>query len=140
MAGNGLDQFKGKRAETARKIMTAVTESKGLLTLAAKKAGIGYRTLCKYAELCPTIRQAINESRESITDMAEGKLYQAINAGNMTAIIFYLKTKAKDRGYIERSEFTGAGGGPIQVNNRIEVVSEAAKNLTEQIGAGKGTE
>ena len=112
---SGLEQFGGKRAETAKKIIAAVSESKGLLTIAARKAGISYRTLCKYAQQCPTIRQAINDSRESITDMAEGKLYQAIIAGNMTAIIFYLKTKAKDRGYIERQEVTGEGGGPVEI-------------------------
>jgi hypothetical protein len=38
-----------------------------------------------------------------------------IKAGNVTAIIFYLKTQAKDRGYVERQELTGADGGKLQV-------------------------
>jgi len=34
---------------------------------------------------------------------------------NPTMIIFYLKTQAKDRGYVERQEVTGADGGAVMV-------------------------
>ena len=44
------------------------------------------------------------DEREGLKDFAEGKLMQQIDGGNITAIIFYLKTQAKDRGYIEKVE------------------------------------
>ncbi len=37
-------------------------------------------------------------------DFMESRLLKAIDKGNVTAIIFYLKTKGKDRGYIEPQE------------------------------------
>ena len=38
---------------------------------------------------------------EGLIDLCETKLMQQINEGNLTAIIFFLKTKGKQRGYIE---------------------------------------
>ena len=43
-------------------------------------------------------------ARQSIIDDAEDGLREGVEAGNMTAIIFTLKTIGKERGYIERTE------------------------------------
>ena len=45
--------------------------------------------------------EAINEAS---LDYVESKLMTAIHNDNITAIIFYLKTKGKKRGYIETIE------------------------------------
>ena len=42
--------------------------------------------------------------KEDTKDFVEGKLMQNISAGKEASIFFYLKTQAKDRGYIERTE------------------------------------
>jgi len=47
--------------------------------------------------------------------MAEGKLYQNIANNDTTSIIFYLKTQAKQRGYVERYEHTGKDGGDLSI-------------------------
>ncbi len=45
---------------------------------------------------------------------------KAIDDGNLTAIIFFLKTRGKSRGYSERSEFGRASDGePVQVTFKI---------------------
>ena len=43
-------------------------------------------------------------ARETAIDHVESKLMGAIDDGNVTAIIFFLKTQGKSRGYTERSE------------------------------------
>lgn len=43
-------------------------------------------------------------ARQSIIDDAEDGLREGVESGNMTAIIFTLKTIGKERGYIERTE------------------------------------
>ena len=53
----------------------------------------------------------LGAARESSVDLAESELMKAIRAGNMTAIIFFLKTQGRSRGYVERSDhdFTASG-------------------------------
>lgn len=52
-----------------------------------------------------TIADFIKDAaRQSIIDDAEDGLRSGVEAGNMTAIIFTLKTIGKERGYVERIE------------------------------------
>lgn len=46
----------------------------------------------------------LEEAEESVIDNAESKLLQHINDGDVTSLIFFLKTRGKKRGYIERVE------------------------------------
>ena len=46
----------------------------------------------------------VDEIQESLIDNAESQLQTLIGDGNTAAILFFLKTKAKARGYIERQE------------------------------------
>jgi len=135
--GNGENGVSKKRQDTCERIIKALKENQGLLTLAAKKAGVSYTTMGRYIADFPTVAQAVREAKESLLDFAEGKLYQKMQQGDMTAIIFYLKTQGKRRNYTERQEVTGADGTPLKVE--IVVSSEKAKTLTEEIVAGKGT-
>ena len=53
-------------------------------------------------------------------DFVEGKLFEAIDKNNITGIIFYLKTKGKHRGYVERHELAGVDDKELKVE--IEVI------------------
>ena len=104
MANNGF---------TAAQVIEAIKESRGFVTTISKRLGCDRTYVYRLIEKFPTAKEALENEREGNKDFAEGKLIQQIDAGNITAIIFYLKTQAKDRGYIERQELTGAEGGQI---------------------------
>lgn len=99
----------------------AITEAQGLISVAARRLGVSRSSVYNAINRHPTVAEAAEDARERTTDLAEGKLYQKINDGDMTAIIFYLKTQAKKRGYVERQELSGPDGGPIQSATAINV-------------------
>ncbi|MHC1623470.1 MAG: hypothetical protein ACXQTR_02625 [Candidatus Methanospirareceae archaeon] len=123
-----------KRQQTAKKIIQAIKESKGFLTMAASRAGVSYKTVCRYVRDFPSVREAVEEARASMKDFAEGKLFKAIDEGNITAIIFYLKTQAKDRGYSEKIETEQKieHKGELAIKT-IKVDPEIAKKVADEI-------
>ena len=66
----------------------------------------------------------VNDIQNIALDYAESQLHKQIGEGSTAATIFYLKTKGKKRGYIERQEITGADGMPnnfkVEIIDRIE--------------------
>lgn len=67
-------------------------------------AGISRAQFYKKMEEMPSFKIGIEEARESMIDNVESKLLSQINDGNITAIIFFLKTQGKSRGYVEKIE------------------------------------
>lgn len=85
-------------------IIDALEKTGGVITAAAKSLNTSRVSLYKWIEADGKLREAKEQAEESLLDLAESKLFQAINKGDMTAIIFTLKTRGKKRGYVERQE------------------------------------
>ena len=92
----------------------------GIISQAAKKIGVDRGTPYKWMKQDPEFKERVDEVINVPLDYVEGKLFEQISAGNITGIIFYLKTKGKKRGYVERQEITGVDNKDIQV--QIEVL------------------
>jgi DNA-binding transcriptional MerR regulator len=103
------------RKYTQEEMIEALEESKGLIAPAARALGCSRDTIRTYLEEYTAVAQAKLDQREAVTDMAENALYEAIRRGEAWAVCFYLKCMAKNRGYIERAELTGNGGGPVKI-------------------------
>ena len=89
---------------TVAQIIQAVHETKGMIYLAAERLGCSGENITQRAKKTPAIAEAIARETERSVDITELQLIKQINEGNTTAMIFYLKTKGKQRGYIERHE------------------------------------
>jgi hypothetical protein len=89
-------------------------------------------TVRNYIARHPRLAEAIRETVERNLDMAESKLIGAINLGNLTAIIFYLKTKGKDRGYVERQEQSGPDGAPLQQQATLVILPDNGRDALRQ--------
>lgn len=121
--GGGSDAIfeKGSRRKyTVAEIIAALEESAGVKSVAARRLGCSRSTLAQYAAEHPEIDKAVLAIREDFKDHVEGRLFKAIAADNLSAILFFLKTQAKDRGYSERTEVTTPPRQPIEVQTTFD--------------------
>jgi hypothetical protein len=96
--------------DTLKKAMIeAMRASLGIVSTAAKQAGINRNTHYTWLKDDPEYAEAIDDISEAAIDFAESALHKKIQNGDTTSIIFYLKTKGKQRGYIERQEIQHSG-------------------------------
>lgn len=104
-------------AITVAQAIEAIDGSGGYVSVIARRLGCSQRNVYKLRNKHASIEEALEEERAKQLDFAEGKLQEQIKSGNTTAIIFYLKTQGKDRGYVERVEQRHAGkdGGNIPI-------------------------
>jgi hypothetical protein len=90
-------------------IEKAIIKAFGNLSTAARSLQVDRHTIYNWIEQ-DGLQQAVIDGRNTRLDFVESKLDQKIDGGDTTAIIFFLKTQGKSRGYVERQEVTGADG------------------------------
>ena len=119
---------------TAAQTIKAIQGSKGFVTIIGKRLGCSARHVYNLLDKYPTAREALENERESMKDFAEGQLFKRIEGGDTTAMIFFLKTQAKERGYVERTqqEITGRDGGAVTVRVVYDDSPPLADADTEQ--------
>lgn len=86
------------------KIAEVYAKKAGNISSTCTALGINRTTFNEWKEKYPKLSQLLDEVDESLIDFSESKLLEQINEGNLTAIIFHLKTKGKKRGYVESME------------------------------------
>ena len=85
-------------------MIEALEKSLGVITMACKNVGIARKTHYEWYKEDMEYKEAVDDVINIALDFAESMLYKQIQEKDTTAIIFYLKTKGKKRGYIERTE------------------------------------
>ena len=99
--------------DAQKKAMVAAMEKAlGVVTTACKTVGISRQTHYNWLN-DPDYAAAIEDVSEVAVDFAESHLHKLIKDGNPAATIFFLKTKGKGRGYVERQEIAVAEKKPL---------------------------
>jgi predicted DNA-binding transcriptional regulator AlpA len=118
-----------KMDKNKKQALEALRLSLGVVTDACKSIGLARSTFYNWVSNDEDFKKEVEDIQEQSVDFAESKLFQRIKGYNhpeekifnyegeiiradttkhyppdTTAIIFYLKTKGKSRGYIEKSE------------------------------------
>ena len=104
-----------KREQTRTKVtkdalLDALRQNMGNVTLACHFAKCSRSTFYRYIESDDHFKSEVEEISNIALDICEAELWKQIKDGNVPCILFYLKTKGKKRGYVERQEVTGSDG------------------------------
>lgn len=97
-------------------MIKALDQFKGIVKSACAKAGIDRSTHYMWMKKDQEYKQRVEMVHENAIDIVESKLFDRIEADDTTSIIFYLKTKGKKRGYVERTEVETSGSLETSVN------------------------
>lgn len=92
-----------------------IRDARGNIAAVAASLRLSRQQVYRFIERHPSLKVELAESRETMKDMAESVLYAKVVEGEAWAVCFFLKTQAKERGYVERSEVTGKDGGPVTI-------------------------
>lgn len=89
----------------------------GIYTDMAKAAGVTYQCIFKRIDNSPYLQQECVKARSKIIVAAESKLLEIMEAGDIKAVMFILKSLGKHKGWSE----------DVNLNVRVQVGPEEAK-------------
>jgi hypothetical protein len=104
-------------------MLEALRSSLGIVTTACLSAGISRESHYNWLKDDPEYKRSVEALDDVVLDFAESQLHKRINEGSDTATIFFLKTKGKKRGYIEKQEITNTN-----LNVEVQEVTEEMQN------------
>jgi len=91
--------------KTSKKWLAAEIRSKdGNLSEIARAHGMTYAGVLKRVKAYPEVAEALQETRESLVDMAQAQLGSAVRNGAAWAVKFTLETWGKSRGFTKQLE------------------------------------
>jgi hypothetical protein len=102
-------------------LLQALTKSLGIVSTACASVGMSRTTYYKYYNDDEQFKIQVDDISDIAIDFAESQLFELIKGGNITAVIFYLKTKGKKRGYVEKQELDLGNNFPNNIT--VEFVS-----------------
>jgi hypothetical protein len=100
-------------------MLEALEKSLGVVTSAAKSVGINRSSHYEWIKSDSEYKKEVESIDNVSLDFAESQLFKQIQEGNTSATIFYLKTKGKKRGYVERQEIAGVQDAPLKIDIKV---------------------
>jgi hypothetical protein len=123
----------GGEQYTVAQVEQALRQSAGISALAANALGCTPKTVRNYLRRHQELRAVVDDLVETSLDLAESKLIQSLNNGERWAVLFYLETKGKGRGYTRRQEITGVAGKPIEITDARERLLGELKQMGQRL-------
>lgn len=98
-----------------KEFLIALENTLGIVSTACNQIGINKKRYYRWLEQDPEFKRDVMEITETAIDYVETQLYKQIQEGNTQATMFFLRTKAKHRGYSEQPLVAIGQMEPIQI-------------------------
>ncbi len=99
MPGSSKDSSENRKKEWAEQYKKSFNRAE-----ACQATGVHRTTVWRWMKEDKAFAEAVWEIEEGVLDVAESKLVELVRAGNLQAIKFLLRSKARERGYGDRLE------------------------------------
>lgn len=90
-------------------MLEALEKSLGVVTTAARMVGIDRATHYRWMQEDSEYKDLVDDIQNIVLDFAESALHKMVENHQPAATLFLLKTKGKQRGYVERQEIVHDG-------------------------------
>tara|TARA_R110002126_G_scaffold289683_2_gene445242 strand:- start:458 stop:859 length:402 start_codon:yes stop_codon:yes gene_type:complete len=132
-----MSQKDNKIRHNKKKLVSALEKTLGIVSSACKIVKLDRSTFYKYYSEDEEFKKQVDSINDIAIDFAESKLLENIKEQKETSIIFYLKTKGKKRGYIEKQEIDHTTKGEsinlgITTTEELIARAEALKKLDSE--------
>lgn len=98
-----------KTEQHKKAVLQALEHTLGVVSSACKKAKVGRTQFYNWLKEDEEFAKAVNDVENIALDFVETQHYNQIKEGNVSSIIFHLKTKGRKRGYQEKQEIQHTG-------------------------------
>lgn len=105
-----------RKLVTHNKLMKAIKNSNGIITIIADRLGVSRGTVHKYMNLDEEAKALYESECETVLDIAEVVIIDAIKNQDVQTAKWYLGTKGGKRGYNPALELKGNTSEPITLN------------------------
>lgn len=109
-----------------KRMLDCLSESKGIVTIACKNANIERKTHYQWLKKDSKYLEAVNDIQNVAIDHVESKLFECIDKLKEASIIFFLKTRGRERGYSEQSTEDGPEEDEVILPDIPELPEEEA--------------
>ena len=104
-----------------QKLLEALENSLGIVTPACKEVGISRNQFYVYYIEDEEFKKAVDDINDITLDFVENQLLRKIKEGSERSIMFYMKYKARKRGYTDSIDITTNGENLNKI--QIEIIN-----------------
>lgn len=102
-----------------KKVLRALEDNLGVVTQACQDSAVARGLFYQWKNQIPEFARIVEDIQEVALDFVENMAFERVKEKSDTMIIFYLKTKGKGRGYIEKSMVDVTSNGESVIFNRV---------------------